>query len=334
MVSISFRPCALAIAAAAVCASVGGNPCAAQDASHVQVIPISTITLSDSDALLGKNDGAPATIAGQLRLPRSQAARFPVVLLVHGRGGVSLGHELWANHLNKLGIATFTLDSYGGRRLAAGFKTDRPLAPFATIPDVYRALDMLAHHPRIDADKIALMGFGSGAIPALYGRLDRFRKAFGSQDAHFAAFIGFYAPCNITLLDEDQASSAPVRLFHGSADDWLPIVSCREYVAKLAAAKQDIQLREYPGAYNSFDNPDFTHSLYLGQVQTGRDCHLEERGRGDLVNRDTGKTFDASDACVQTGVTLAYNHEVTLAARKDVAEFLSGVFHMAPPPDK
>jgi dienelactone hydrolase len=334
MVSISLRLFAVAVAAAAAGASLGADSCAAQDASHVQIIPINTITVSDSEALLGKNEGPATTIAGQLRIPRSQVSKFPVVLLVHGRGGISLSHELWANQLNKLGIATFSLDSYGGRRLAAGFKTDRPLAPFATISDVYRALDVLAQHPRIDSEKIVLMGFGSGAIPALYGRLERFRKAFSSGDAHFAAFIGFYTPCNISLLDEDQASQSPVRLFHGSADDWLPIVSCKEHVAKLAAAKQDIQLKEYPGAYNSFDNPDFTHSLYLGQVQTGRDCHLEERVRGDLINRDTGKTFSPSDACVQTGVTLAYNREVTLAARKDVGEFLTSLFHMVPPPDK
>ena len=333
MVSISFRT--FAVAAVVISGLVScGFPSLAQDASHVQVIPVNTITISDNEALLGKNEGSPAIIAGQLRIPRSQASKFPAVLLVHGRGGLSLGHELWANQLNKLGIATFSLDSYGGRSMAAGFKNERRLAPFATIPDVYRALDMLAHHPRIESDKIAVMGFGSGAIPVLYGRLERFRKAFSTGDGRFAAFIGFYAPCNISILEEDSASSAPVRLFHGSADDWLPIVACKEYVAKRAAAKQDIQLKEYPGAHNSFDNPDFTHSLYLGQVQTGRDCHLEERVRGELTNRDTGKNFTPGDACVQTGVTLAYNRDVTQAARKDVAEFLTSLFHMASPPDK
>ncbi|MDU6373170.1 MAG: dienelactone hydrolase family protein [Bradyrhizobium sp.] len=309
-------------------------PCFGQNASHVLLIPFATTTSADNDVLMGQTGGTPATIAGELRLPRSQDPAFPAVILIPSSDGGNLAVERWANALNKQGIATFTVDSFSGRRFNAGkSQVDPPTQRLFQIPDAYRALDLLAKHPRIDASRIALMGFGTGGVVALYGRLERFRKAFSTGSARIALFIGLYTPCNISLVDETEPSQASVRLFHGSSDDWFPVSVCRDYVAKLSNANIDIVLREYPNAYNSFDNPDLKHQVFLSQFATARGCRLEERARGDFVNRDTGKAFEPKDACVTRGVTFGYDREAAAIARSDVTAALAKIFDLTPQKD-
>jgi hypothetical protein len=46
-----------------------------------------------------------------------------------------------------------------------------------------------------------------------------------------------------------------------------------------------------------------------------------------IINNDTGQPATANDACIERGATIAYNAEATAAARKDVVEFLTNLFH-------
>ena len=71
------------------------------------------------------------------------------------------------------------------------------------------------------------------------------------------AHLAFYPNnCFIRLADEDRVSDAPIRIFHGAADDATVIDRCREYVARLRDAGKDVALFEYAGAKHWFDNAD------------------------------------------------------------------------------
>jgi dienelactone hydrolase len=299
-----------------------------QTARHLEIFPIQTMTLSPQQVLLGEKNGPPAVIAGALSFPRSNLRKLPVVILVHGRGGLNVGHEQWSANLNRMGVATFVLDAFAGRAIEAGQSSQPPLAPLAMLVDAYRALEVLARSPRVDPDRIAIMGFGAGAVAALYGNLERFRRDYALPNVRFAASIGFYAPCNVKYIDDQATGQEPIRLFHGTSDTWLPIAACREYVSRLASTGRDAQLVEYAGAQNSFDNPDLQRPVSLAEMPTTRNCRIEENPRGALVNRETGKPFDSQDACVERGVTVAYDAEATTIARKDVGEFLRHVLHL------
>src|SRR2546423_11310117 len=99
--------CALMIAGA-VFLSEGAR---SQPISRTEVHPLQTVTLSTADFLLGKKDGRPVTIAGELRIPKPGTDRLPAVVFVHGAGGIGFNYGMWAGELNKAGFATFVVDS-------------------------------------------------------------------------------------------------------------------------------------------------------------------------------------------------------------------------------
>jgi dienelactone hydrolase len=108
------------------------------------------------------------------RLLHGAAGRRPAVVLVHGSGGVSPREDRWADELRRAGAATFVLDSFTGRGITFTEEDQAQLSSLAMIGDAYRALELLATHPRIDPERIAVRGFPKGAVAALYSAVTRF----------------------------------------------------------------------------------------------------------------------------------------------------------------
>src|SRR3979409_544143 len=95
--------------------------------------------------------------------------------------------------------------------------------------------------------RFALRGFSRGGQTALYASLKRFRQAWDPEVA-FAAYIPLYASCNPTLIGDTDVSGVPIRMFHGAADDYVPVAPCRAYVERLRAVGNDVQLTEFADA--------------------------------------------------------------------------------------
>ena len=195
------------------------------------------------------------------------------------------------------------------------------------IGDAYRALAVLSKHPRIDPSKIALMGFSKGGDVALHASMRRFQRMYSPPDIEFAAFLPFYAPCNTSYLEDDQISDRPIRMFHGSADNWVPVTSCRNYVKRLEAQGKDVQLTEYPGAQHAFDNY-LTPVREMTGAQTSRQCSLEEVEGGIIVNRETRRPFTLNDPCVERGAKLGYNAHATDESTKAVKHFFVSLWKL------
>jgi dienelactone hydrolase len=270
----------------------------------------------------GKRDGTPVVVAGQLRIPRQGTERLPAVILVHGSGGVSGYVDDWAQWLNALGVATFVLDSFTGRGLVSVGNDQAKLGRLAMIVDTYRALELLAKHPRVDASRIAVMGFSRGGQAALYSSLKRFQRMHLSGSPSFAAYIVFYPDCRTVYRDDEDVANVPIRIFHGGADDYSPVDTCRLYVDRLRKAGKDVELKEYPGAHHAFDWPMLKAPVKLPQAQTTRRCRLEESVDGTIINSERKNLFTYSDPCVELGPTIAHSPEAFAEAQKDVRAFV------------
>jgi len=297
--------------------------------ARMEVHPVLSMTVTGEQFLTGDLNGKPVTLAGELRLPKSGSDKVPAIVLVHGSGGLSASPDLWARELNATGLAVFILDSFAGRGIVSTVSDQSQLHSLAMMVDAYRALALLAEHPRIDRDRIAVMGFSKGAVASVYSSNRRFRQLYGPQGVEFAAHIGLYTPCNVAYRDDEKTTGKPIRLFHGIADDYVSIGPCRDYAARLTQAGADVALAEYPDAYHAYDNPAYATPLRLPAAQTTRSCFLEEGDGGAIVNARTRKVYDlATDPCVEKGPQIAYNaaaHQATVAAVKD---FLKATFKL------
>jgi dienelactone hydrolase len=311
--------CAISIAAMAVVPAV----CPAQIV-RVEVHPIQSVTMSDQDFLNGRKDGKPVMLAGQLRIARPGTDRLPAVVLLHGSGGVGANLLDWENELNSAGIATFVLDAFTGRGIVSTSTNQALLGRLAMTYDAYRALEILEKHPRIDPRRIALMGFSRGGQGALYASAKRFQRMHGPASGQdFAAYVPFYASCGTRYVDDEELSRNPIRMFHGAADNYVPVAPCREYVQRLKAKGVDVALTEYPGAHHVFDGRPFKTPVIAAKSQSTRNCPLAERQNGVVVNVKTGQAFTYADPCVELGPTIAYDETAHAAALKAVKQFLA-----------
>ena len=172
---------------------------------------------------------------------------------MHGSSGVGAGMDPWVRHFNAMGISTFVIDGFSGRGLTAVGPNQALLGRLNFIVDIYRSLEILAKHPRVDPDRIVLMGFSRGGQAALYASLDRFHKLWNKSGAQFAAYIPFYPDCSTSYATDTETVARPIRIFHGTPDDYNPVASCKAYLARLQEAKRDVVLTEYPDSAHGFD---------------------------------------------------------------------------------
>ncbi|MBN3776813.1 alpha/beta hydrolase fold domain-containing protein [Burkholderia sp. Ac-20345] len=285
--------------------------------ARMEVIPYQSATLTDEEFLSGQGSGKPVTVAGELRLPRGGTERFPAVILLHGSGGVSGYVTDWEQELLAMGVATFVIDSYSGRGVVNTSNDESQLGRLVQTEDAYRALVLLSKHPRIDPDRIMLMGFSRGAQAALVAGLKRVQSAHETlHGSEFAAYVALYPNCSWTYRDEANVADKPIRVFQGSADDY--VAACRAYVARVRASGKNIQFIEYPGAGHVFDWRALTQPMLLPQAQSTRNCQLEEVDGGQIINAKTKRPFSYSDSCVERGYTLAYNEKASTEVRNAV----------------
>jgi dienelactone hydrolase len=320
---------------AAMLASLAGSlPARAEDANakelaaRTELYSIQTLTLSDQHFLKGEAEGTPTTVSGQFRIAQGQG-RLPTVVLMHGSGGIGPNVQMWSEEFNAMGISTFAIDGFTGRGLTSTSNNQALLGRLNFILDIYRALDILAKHPRVDPERIALMGFSRGGQAALYASLKRFHKMWNKSGAEFAAYVPFYPDCATTFIGDTDVVDRPIRIFHGSADDYNPVASCKAFVARLRTAGHDIELTEYPNAWHVFDNPIGGDTPFIAKgAQTVRNCTIREEPEGLLIDAASKQPFTYQDPCVELGPHIGRDAAAAQDAEMRVKAFLTTTFKL------
>jgi len=220
------------------------------------------------------------TLVGYVYAPRDQqAARAPALVMRHGRSGaystaakgrydastLSQRHQMWGRLWAAQGTIAILVDGFGPRGHPQGFPrfsydarpdelnevTVRPL-------DAYGALAYLRTRPDVMADRIGLHGWSNGGSAALAAMAVAAPGIASHTPADgFRAALVFYPACR--LKGQFDATGyrpyAPVRVFHGTADEEVSARRCAALVDRSRAHGGDIDIRLYPGAAHGFDDP-------------------------------------------------------------------------------
>ena len=296
-------------------------------APHIETIPIQTLTISDEQFLTGDASGRPTTISGILKVAHG-SGHLPLVILLHGSGGIEENAVVWERLFASLGISTFEIDSFTGRGIVSTVADQSQLGRLNMILDLYRSLAVLAAHPAVDPNRIAVMGFSRGGQAALYATLKRFQRMWNLSGIDPAAYIALYAPCITTYVDDTQVTDHPIRIFHGRSDDWVEIAPCRAYFERLRVTAKDAQMIEYPNTWHAFDYPSLpSKPINVPYAQTTH-CVLKEEPMGTIINVATHKPFTYADDCLGRNAHVAYSAKATRATEDAVRVLLKKVFEL------
>jgi dienelactone hydrolase len=293
--------------------------------ARVEVYSFPSVTISDSQFLTGDGKGKEITLTAELSIAQG-SGRLPVAVLMHGSGGIGGNIEYWKRQFNGMGLATFVIDGMTGRGLTGVGDKQALLGRLNFILDIYRSLEVLAKHPRVDPDHIIMMGFSRGGQAALYSSVNRFQKMWNRSGIDFAAYVAFYPDCATTYRQDTDVAKRPIRIFHGTPDNYNPVSTCKAFVDRLKQAGSDVQLTEYPNAPHGFDNPIGPNPPVATRAdQSVRDCRIREDDNAVLINDATSTRFTYDDACVRIGPIVGADAAATRAATTAVTQFVRSV---------
>ena len=241
-------------------------------------------TLTIKDFLEGKKPNRKITIWGTLKFPTNAPDKnVPVVVIMHGMGGINIWEEHWMNTFNSMGLATFMVDSNWARRNCKKDNKFKKAIQWCAainrgmnrIIDGYGAWELLSKHPRIDPARIGCLGISLGARGCLYLNVKRFQKMWGTPGLEYAASVPMYPPCNVIFKEDDEITDTPIRIHIGELDTYLPFDSCVDYGERLRAKGKDVEVKVYPNAHHGFDaDPS---SLFRGKTKMVMKGHNDGR---------------------------------------------------------
>lgn len=271
----------------------------------------------------------PATVVAWFKLPE-RPGRVPAVIVAHGCAGDSSDIDGWTSELRRMGYAALALDSFTGRGIPEICTGRHALSVASRVHDMYGALSILARHPRVDPDRIALMGFShGGGVVLAAGNADLAGPARARGGRDFAAYLAFYPlGCNVRLLHEARRIGGPIRIFHGVDDDWTPARPCRDFVARLGAGGHAATMVEYDAAHHGFDSVSAGPTTYLPNVVNLSHCVFIQAPSGALLTND-GRPARSDSPCITRGATVGYNADAHRKAIEDVETFLAQVFRQS-----
>jgi dienelactone hydrolase len=303
------------------------EPLSKDIAARIEAIPIQTLSISDEQFLKGDAYGKPATIAGVLRVAQG-TGRLPLVIFVAGSGGFAPNTDVWDRQFEEMGISTFAMDSFAGRGIVSTIVDQSQLGRLNMVLDVYRSLAVLAAHPRVDPNRIAVMGWSRGAQAALYSSVKRFQKMWNPGGIDPAAYIPLYPPCNMTFVGDTDISDHPIMMFHGISDDWVPMSPCAGYLERLQQSSKNVKLISFPDTWHAFDFPNLPAAATIAQNAQTTLCALVEGPVGTMMNTETKQPFTYRDSCVGKDPHMAYSAASTHATEVAVKALLREVFKL------
>lgn len=285
------------------------------------------------DILDGLDNDKDVEIYGILTIPKKTEGKIPAMIYMHGSGGGFTDSAKkrigpWLKMFNKMGIATFKLDSFKGRGVKSTVNNQRAVTSADMVVDVYRALELLSKHPRIDSSRIGIIGGSKGGGVALYSSWKPVRDAI-STESQLALHVAIYGLC--AEFEKFEFTGAPLLALVGEKDDWTPAEPWIPFVKKLKDRGYDAELVVYEGAYHGFD-AHYPAQRYT-KAYSSKDCRFLFKADGEIIETTTGLSADGEEgikACRSKtpGVMIGQNMKAKKASKEKTKEFVTKVFKL------
>jgi len=270
------------------------------------------------------------TVYGTLTLPAGTTGKVPAMVVAHHCDGITDSVTNLAAMLNSIGIATFVPDSFTPRGLSSVCSISYDAAP--AVADNLYALKLLATHPRIDPNRIGIVGQSFGGFSVFNSAIDEVRKGVISDSLKFSAHVAMYPGCGFRYWSANM-TGAPIMILMGALDDATP--GCTSYGVLLRSLGPQVTSIIYPDAYHAWDNP--TPPTYKSNATNPDNCHFDQRVDQWIASRwDTGEVFNdqttkynyTTSCLTNAGYWVGNNSAAKQASDTDIAIFLAKTFKM------
>lgn len=191
-------------------------------------------------------------LEGLVALDDAQQGKRPAVLVIHEWTGINPYIKRRVRELAALGYVAFAADIYGkgvrptNREEAAAqakiYKSDRALMRARAAA----GLAALLRQPRVDASRVAAIGYCFGGTTAL---------ELARSGATLAATVSFHGNLDTPRPGDATRIKGAVLVLHGADDPVVPAKEVLAFQEEMRKAKVDWQLVAYGGAVHSFTNP-------------------------------------------------------------------------------
>jgi dienelactone hydrolase len=207
------------------------------------------------------------------------AGPFPAVVALHNctgltnsAGTMGARYRDWGQHLVKNGFVVLYPDSNASRGLGSQCGVRHPTVRVdrERVADADAARAWLQKQSWVVADRVALLGWSSGGIAALWAVRARPRLQSGAE---FRSAVVLYPGCR-RLTNAAWAARVPTLILIGRADDQASAATCQQMVAGARGRSARVAIHIYPGAHHDFDHPN--RAL---RVRTGLAFSVDGSGR-------------------------------------------------------
>lgn len=266
-------------------------------------------------------------VFGQLTIPIDSLQpnkKFPLIIGVAGSLGWRSHHYEYLEMYRKNGFATFELNSFKSRNIKSTVGSQDEVTTAAIILDAYRALEVLANHPKIDKNKVSITGWSLGGAVALFSGWMPIKKAI-NNNLKFASHLAFYPPCFFDPENTDFTDS-PIHILIGEFDNWTPAQPCNYFVNKISK-NGNINLTIYPDSHHSFDSKEpikFNKNGYSFE-----NCMFKLTEKGDVLMNYLSLPMSSPIMqkigflfCVKRGVSFGGNPKAREEAFKFAKSFM------------
>jgi len=224
--------------------------------------------------------GQVAEVPARFGVPFGSTAKVPAVLILHVGNGVDGRGAFYAKALQEAGIATLEITMFprrggGGKSPTSG----------ATMPHAAAALRWLATQPKVNGERLGVMGFSYGGTMSVLMSSELVQERLGKDVPKPAAFAPFYPGCYsmATFLKNPEGpfynahtrmSATPMLIHVGTRDDLeRGERPCDAFVATWpAAAREQVTVRNVEGATHAFDTQKIDREFSVNVVPSPKDA--------------------------------------------------------------